>query len=66
MRLDEEKIYTLTCISRPFVSEKYMTVETIEIKTEDCHTVSQMVENFNKLLKVMGFCAEVDVVESEE
>lgn len=63
MRLDEERIYKLTFISRPFVSEKYLTVETIEIKTEDCHTLQDIVESFNKMLKVMGFHKEVDIVE---
>lgn len=63
MRLDEERIYTLTFISRPFTSEKYMTIETIDIKTEDCHTLDDIVDSFNKLLKVMGFQKEVDIVD---
>ena len=63
MRLDEERIYTLTFISRPFHSEKYMTVETIEIKTEDCHSLDDVIDSFNKLLKVMGFQSEVDIIE---
>lgn len=66
MRLDEERIYTLTFISRPFVSEKYITVETVEIKTEACHTLDEMVESFNKILKVMGFQKEVDIVEMSD
>lgn len=66
MRTDEERIYTLTFISRPFLSEKYMTVETVEIKTEDCHSLDDVVESFNKLLKVMGFQQEVDIVEKIE
>lgn len=41
-------------------------VETVTIETRDCVTVSEMVDNFNKLLKVMGFCAEVDIVERAE
>jgi hypothetical protein len=66
MRTDEERIYTLTFISRPFLSEKYMTVETVEIKTEDCHSLDDVVESFNKLLKVMGFQQEVEIVEKIE
>lgn len=41
-------------------------VENVIIETRDCVTVSEMVDNFNKLLKVMGFCAEVDIVERAE
>lgn len=63
------RVYTLKCISTP-VFETYSddgeVVENITIDTRECVTVSDMVENFNKLLAVMGFVAKVDVVEDDE
>lgn len=63
MNMDEERIYTLTFISRPFLSDNYRTVETIDIRTENCVTLSEVVECFNRMLKVMGFQSEVDIVD---
>lgn len=66
MRMNEERVYILKCVSRPFNAENYITVEQIEMTTEECVTVSDMVDNFNKLLQIMGFYAKVDVVEETE
>lgn len=63
------RIYTLKCVSMPVFetySDNEEVVENITIDTRECVTVSDMVENFNKLLAVMGFVAKVEVAEDDE
>lgn len=63
------RVYTLKCNCTSGMRldpDNGEIVEAITIETRDCTTVSEMVDNFNKLLKVMGFHAEVDVAERTE
>lgn len=61
--------YTLKCICPSIIvlnSDNDPVTETVVIESSECVTVTEMVELFNKLLKVMGFYAEVDIVEKDE
>lgn len=63
------RVYILKCTCMPipgYDPDNGETVETVTIDTRECVTVSDMVENFNKLLAVMGFVAKVDVAEDDE
>lgn len=63
------RVYTLKCNCTSGMRldpDNGEIVENVTIETRDCTTVSEMVDNFNKLLRIMGFHAEVDVVERTE
>lgn len=63
------RIYALKCVSYDGMRHDPhdgRTVDDVEIVTEECVTVSDMVNQFNRLLAVMGFVAKVDVVEGDE
>jgi hypothetical protein len=63
------RVYTLRCISKSIFRndpENEVCTEQCTIETEECVTVSEMVENFNKMLGMMGFAAKVDVAEDTE
>jgi len=66
MRTDTERVYTLKFVSRLSFAESYEQIENVTIETTECITLPDVIEHFNKLLAVMGFCAKVDVAEEEE
>lgn len=63
------RVFTLKCVSYDGMKHdphEGRTVDDVEIVTEECVTVSDMVSQFNRLLAVMGFVAKVDVTEDDE
>lgn len=62
------RVYTLRLISYEGMREDPHdgVLEEIIIESRECTTVSEMVDQFNRLLQVMGFMAQVDVVERDE
>lgn len=63
------RVFVLKCITFDGMGDDPHDGRCIEhstIETHECITVSEMVENFNKMLALMGFIAQVDIVEKDE
>ena len=63
------RIYTLKCLSTDGMAKDPHNgelVENVTIETRECVTVSDMADSFNKMLAVMGFYAEVELVDKKE
>jgi len=62
------RVYTLRLVSYDGLREDPHdgVIDEVTIQSHECTTVPEMVDQFNRLLQVMGFMAQVDVVERDE
>jgi hypothetical protein len=62
------RVYTLRLVSYDGLRDDPHSevIDEVTIESRECTTVPEMVDQFNRLLSVMGFMAQVDVVEKDE